>query len=126
MSTARIQSALQNEFERKRIVFWYDADSDWLPEFDAISLDGVAKLRVENDELAVKHRVTREAPGQKFLLYFPKHARPADTDNWLLDLLLAYDSAFSPDRASLAAIEAGLVEFKPLVAQHIHYFGSND
>lgn len=124
MSTARIQSALEKAFSRQRVVFWYDEMGEWWPELDGVQLPGVEKVTVQNNEFAVKHRITREAPQQKFLLYF-RSRQPADTANWLLDQLLAHGPAFSPDRASLALIEAGLPpEFKPLTEQHLEFFKS--
>lgn len=129
MSLAKIQNALLREFERKRIVFWYDPELiGWEQEFESLELAGVAKLKVQNDEFGVKHRITREAPAQKFLLYFRGQVQPADSENWLLDQLLAYGGkSFSPDRASLALLEADLPEdFKTLTAQHLEFFRSNE
>jgi hypothetical protein len=91
MSVARIQSALEKEFARKRLVFWYDSDLiGWQQEFEAVQLPDVAKIVVKNNEFGVKHRIAREEPHQKFLLYFRGQAEPPDTQNWLLDQLLTY------------------------------------
>jgi uncharacterized protein (TIGR02687 family) len=126
MSVARIQSALEKAFSRQRVVFWYDETGEWWPELDGVQLAGVEKVAVQNNEFTVKHRIAREAPRQKFLLYF-RSPQPADTANWLLDQLLAHGPAFSPDRASLARIEAGLPpEFKPLTEQHLEFFQSTE
>ena len=127
MSTARIQSALEKSFSRQRVVLWYDEPGEWWPEFDGVQLPGVEKVAMQNNEFAVKHRIARESPQQKFLLYFRSQARPPDTQNWLLDQLLAHGDPFSPDRASLALIEADLPpEFKQLTAQHHEFFRSNE
>ena len=127
MSVAKIQSALEKSFARQRVVFWYDDAAEWWPEYDGIQLAGVEKLAVQNNEFAVKHRIAREAPQQKFLLYFRGQSQPRDTANWLLDQLLAHGPAFSPDRASLALIEAGLPpEFKGLTEKHIEFFKSSE
>src|ERR1051325_9045217 len=124
MSLVKIQNALAREFERKRVVFWYDSDLiGWQTEFEAIQLPGVVKIAVQNNEFAVKHRIAREEPQQRFLLYFRGQAQPPDTQNWLLDQLLACGPPFSPDRASLALIDADLPpEFKALTAQHLEFF----
>ncbi len=124
MSTAKIQSALEKEFVRKRIVFWYDADlAGWQQEFDALQLPGVVKIAVQINEFSIKYRIAREEPQQKFLLYFRGQHQPPDTQNWLLDQLLACGPSFSPDRTSLALIDAGLPpEFKSLTAQHLEFF----
>jgi len=127
MSTEKIQSALEKSFARQRVVFWYDEDAEWWPEFDSVFLADVEKITVTNNEFAVKHRIAREMPRRKFLLYFRGKRQPEDTANWLLDQLLANGPAFSPDRASLALIDAGLPpEFKPLTARHLEFFGSAD
>ena len=104
MSLTKIQNALAREFERKRVVFWYDPELiGWQQEFEALELAGVVKVSVQNNEFGVKHRIVREEPEQKFLLFFRGQTQPADIDNWLLDQLLAHGGkSFSPDRASLA------------------------
>jgi uncharacterized protein (TIGR02687 family) len=129
MSLAKIQNALAREFERKRIVFWYDPELiGWQQEFDALELSGVIKVSVQNNEFGVKHRIVREEPEQKFLLFFRGQSQPADIDNWLLDQLLAHGGkSFSPDRASLALLEAELPEdFKALTTEHLEFFRSNE
>lgn len=130
MSVAKIQQALGKEFARRRVIFWYDPADDligWQQEFDALQLPGVEKLIVRNNEFGVKHRIAREQPQQKFLLYFRGQSQPADTENWLLDQLLAHGQPFSPDRPSLALIDAGLpLEFKPLTTRHLEFFRSAD
>ena len=50
MSLVKIQNALVREFERKRIVFWYDPELiGWQQEFDALDLAGVVKISVQNN-----------------------------------------------------------------------------
>ncbi len=62
-------------------MFWYDPELiGWQQEFEALELPGVAKLTVQNNEFGVKHRITREAPSQKFLLFFRSQAQPADNE----------------------------------------------
>lgn len=128
MSLVKIQHALSREFERKRIVFWYDELTEWWPEFDGVQIPGVEKVAVQSNEFGVKHRIAREAPKQKFLLYFRGQAQPPDTENWLLDQLLAHGGRpFSPGRASLALLEAELPEeFKAITEQHLEFFRSNE
>lgn len=129
MSLAKIQNALMREFERKRVVFWYDPELiGWQQEFDALELPGVLKISVQNNEFGVKHRIVRDEPEQKFLLFFRGQSQPADIDNWLLDQLLAHGGkSFSPDRASLALLEAELPEeFKAVTTQHLEFFRSSE
>lgn len=128
-SLTRIQNALEKKFSEHRLVFWYDDDlAGWSEEYAGVDIPGVIKVEVKNNEYGVKHHLTREQPGPKFLLYFRGQARPADKDNWLLDQLLANGGdPFFPDRATLAQIEAGLPpEYRPIAVAHLAFFASSD
>ena len=127
MSLPKIQATLEKRLAQSRIVFWYDAEAEWWTEFDALSVEGVEKIAVRKNEFGVKHRIVRQSPNQQFLLYFQGQQRPEDHENWLLDLLLANGEPFSPDRASLALIDADLPpELKALVEKHIVFFNSKE
>jgi uncharacterized protein (TIGR02687 family) len=117
----RIETALRKLFERHRIVFWYDAQQDSQAEFEALSLEGVSKIQLANNEYGVKHRILRLEPTQSFLLY---HCgpEPAELDNWLLDVQLA-QGEFRTDQVGrwLADLELG-IGFAPLVRAHSVFF----
>lgn len=46
----RIAQALTKLFDRHRIVFWYDAKKELRDDFEALSLPGVEKLELTNNE----------------------------------------------------------------------------
>ena len=118
----RIHDSLHRVFQRNRCVFWYDATGEWAETFDDFISDGVVKLKVEGNEFATKVRVVRDPnPEAKFFIYVPT-VRPADANNWLLDLLLqGYE--FRADKASLALQEVGLPsEFRHLAEDHAAFF----
>lgn len=118
----RIHDSLQRVFERNRLVFWYDPVGEWAQTVEEFAHPSVTKLRVERNEFGTKVRIVRDPdPDAKFLIYVPA-ARPADTENWLLDLLLqGYE--YKADKASLALQEVGLPnEFVPLAQEHINFF----
>jgi uncharacterized protein (TIGR02687 family) len=117
----RITQSLQRLFDETRIVFWYDTARDMRGDYEAVDLPGVVKLEVANTEFAVKYRVLRQEKGAKFLLY---HAgpRPADADNWLLDLLLA-GAEFKSDQVTMWLAELGLeLAFAPVIRDHAEFF----
>ena len=119
MST--IAQALSRLFDRHRIVFWYDVKQELQAEFEAVTLPAVTKIVLDHNEFAVKYRVLREQPEGRFLLY---HAGPppADLDNWLLDVQLAYGQ-FRADQVSLWLSEIGLgFEFVDVVAPYTEFF----
>ena len=118
---SQIETALTKIFERHRIVFWYDAKRELRAEFDALALPGVEKIVLGNNQFGVKHRILREAPERKFLLY-QEGPPPEHLDNWLLDVELAHGS-FSADQASLWAGELGLgPEFVAVINSHAEFF----
>lgn len=120
MST-RIALALTKLFERHRVVFWYDAKQELRADYEALGLDDVEKREIAGNELGLKYHVLREHPDRKFLLY---HAgpRPADLDNWLLDVLLA-QGEFRTDQVALWLSELGIgPEFSEVVEAHAEFF----
>lgn len=121
MTSNRIQQSLANLFGKHRILFWYDSKQELREEYDALAIPGVEKIELENNEYAVKHRILREQPTQKFLLY-SYSPQPDPLDNWLLDVQLAHGE-FRTDQTAiwLADLELGL-EFADLINKHIEFF----
>src|SRR5690554_5450623 len=120
----QITQALERLFDRHRIVFWYDAKLELRAEFDAVAMDGVEKIVLDNNQFSVKYRILRQEPAKRFLLY---HAGPppADPDNWLLDVQLAHGE-FRADQTALWLSELGLgPEFMQVIQPHIEFFQSS-
>ena len=119
----RIALALAKKFEENRIVFWYDTKEELRSDFGALALPGVHKLEIANNEFGIKHRILRDEPESKFLIYKPG-PQPADLDNWLLDVQLAHDE-FRTDQVALwlAELELGL-EFADVPQSHAEFFKS--
>jgi uncharacterized protein (TIGR02687 family) len=117
----RIAQALSRLFEKHRVVFWYDTKSELRADFDAVSLEGIEKLEINNNEFGIKHRILREQPDDKFLLY-RDGAQPEDLDNWLWDVQLAH-AEFRADQVAiwLAELDLGL-GFAEVVQQHVEFF----
>jgi len=121
--SSRILSALTKQFEKHRIIFWYDNNQELQDAFDSLVLDGVEKVKILNNELGLKHRILREQPTQKFLLY-KADRQPADLDNWLLDVQLAHGE-FRTDQTALwlADLELG-IDFVETIQEHADFFGA--
>ena len=117
---SRIAKALEKLFQKHRIIFWYDEDN-LRENFEAVDISNVEKVEIEDNEFGLKHRLIRLEKEQKFLVY-KAGAEPKGTDNWLLDVQLAHTD-FRTDKASLWLAELDLpYHFKPIVAQHEHFF----
>ena len=120
----RIHESLERVFRKNRLVFWYDPRGEWAEAFEAFDGANVTKLTVADNEFGTKVQIVRERnPAAQFLIYTPS-PRPADADNWLLDLLLqGYE--FRADKASLVLEDVGLPqEFRHLAEEHAAFFKS--
>ncbi|MFQ6759453.1 MAG: BREX-1 system phosphatase PglZ type A [Deltaproteobacteria bacterium] len=117
----RIAQALINLFDRHRIVFWYDVKHELRDDFEALSLPGIEKLEVSNNEYCLKYRILREQPEQKFLLY-REGPQPADLDNWLLDVQLG-QGEFRTDQVGIWLSELELtLDFAEVVQAHAEFY----
>jgi uncharacterized protein (TIGR02687 family) len=119
----QVAQALTKLFDRHRIVFWYDAKLELRNDFETLSLPGIEKLELSNNEYGVKYKILREQPEQKFLLYH-EGPQPPDLDNWLLDVQLAHGE-FRTDQVAiwLSELDLGL-EFADVVQDHAEFYQS--
>jgi uncharacterized protein (TIGR02687 family) len=119
----QISAAINNLFKKHRIVFWYDTKQELRNEFDSLILPGIELIELSNNEFEIKHRILREKPVQKFLLY-REGTPPSDVDNWLLDVQLA-QGEFRADQTALwlSDLELG-PEYMDLVQLHTEFFAS--
>src|SRR5690554_6272813 len=121
----RIEEALQKIFQKHRVVFWYDEKQELEEQFRALSIPGVEKEAVGNNEFEIKYKVLKEQPEQKFLLFFRK-PQPHLTDNWLLDIELS-NYVFQTDQLALYLQELELpMHLKELVREHEVFFNSKE
>ncbi len=121
----KIEEALTRLFVKHRIIFWYDEKQELLEQFKDLTLEGVEKISVNNDQFYVKHRIIKEKPENKFLLYFP-FKKPLHYENWLLDLEQAY-YVFQTDQAAMFAQELDLeYHFIGLINEHIEFFKNKE
>lgn len=122
MTNTKIQQALSNLFDKQRIVFWYDTQHEFRADFETLELPDVEKIELANNEFGVKHRVLRELPEQRFLLY-RDGPEPTHLENWLLDVQLASGSTFRTDQVALwlAELELGPDAY-PLLEAHAAFF----
>ncbi|MDD4404104.1 MAG: BREX-1 system phosphatase PglZ type A [Parabacteroides sp.] len=119
----KLQAALENLFQKYRLIFWYDDKAEMSELFENIQIPGIEKLKIENNEFTLKYKLLVEQPKQQFLLY-QTSAKPADNENWLLDLLLS-NYEFHTEASSLFLQDLELPqEFKGLIQAHEEFFGN--
>ncbi|MDK6927467.1 BREX-1 system phosphatase PglZ type A [Actinotignum sp. GS-2025a] len=117
---------LKKLFDTQRLVFWHDADGYYASELDSVGLSDVAVLHIDNNEFGIKRQILRKCPEQRFLIYRQGEV-PADRDNLLLDLELAY-GIFTADRSALLRQELGLTNNDTMItiAEHEEFFQAKD
>ena len=114
MTENRIEKALSRLFDTNRIVFWYDEKQELRDAFESLSLDNIEKIEIANNEFSIKHKLLRESPKTRFLLY-KEDKQPEPVKNWLLDVELAH-TIFRTDQVAIWLSELELhSEFKELV-----------
>lgn len=122
MNNPHLTQALTNLFAKQRLVFWYDSRQEFRDEFATLELPGVEKITLANNEFGVKHRVLRQQPERKFLLY-REGPEPPPLENWLLDVQCASGLDFRTDQVALWLAELGLgQDAYPLLEEHATFF----
>ena len=122
---SKIEESLANLFQKHRIILWYDEEQSFGEEYASLTLSGVEKITVENNEFAVKHALYVKNPGGKFLLYLP-HPHPENEENWLLDVELA-NYLFHTDREAMTLQELELpITFRSWIRPHMEFFRSRE
>jgi uncharacterized protein (TIGR02687 family) len=122
---SKIAEALSKRFEEHRVIFWYDEKEELLEQFQNLDIGLVEKIHIQNNEFEVKHRINKQSPEGKFLLYFTG-VKLVNEDNWLLDMELAHH-VFHTDQEAMFLQEMGLgYHLKELVSEHLEFFKSKD
>ena len=121
----KIEEALNKLFEKHRVIFWYDEKEELVEQYQELNFPVVKKIHVQGNEFEVKHLINKQEPEGKFLLYFTG-AKPANEDNWLLDMELAHQ-IFNTDQEAMFLQEMGLgYHLKELVTEHLEFFKAKD
>lgn len=121
----KITVALIKLFNKHRVIFWYDEKEELTEQYKEVILDDVTKIHVQRNEFAIKHIINKQNPTGKFLLYFTGE-KPANEDNWLLDMELAHQ-VFHTDQEAMWLQEMGLgYHLKELVTEHMEFFRAKE
>ncbi len=128
LNLKQITDKLNAEFvgDVRKLVFWYDANAEFINDIDTMELENAKVLRLERDnQFITKYFLEREDTATNYLIYAP-FSKPQLRDNHLADTI-RYSKEFFADRASLLAVDLGLDDQCKLVLQHyIKFFGAKD
>ncbi|SNU02225.1 TIGR02687 family protein [Ruaniaceae bacterium KH17] len=102
---ASIHDVLVKRLDEQRVVFWHDPSSEYESELDALDLGDANVTRIDDNEFGVKSALLSD--DETKCLVYRSGAVPRGTENWLLDLELAY-GVFTADKTSMIQRELGL------------------
>lgn len=108
----------------RKILFWYDAPAIFKEDIMADNLDCCRVLVCEKNEFSIKKTIEHDDPDSNFLVYIP-HDKPADTENWLLDIL-TYSEEYYADTVALIMRRLNLTntDLRRVVERYSKFFDS--
>ena len=130
MKASKIEKDLQALFSkelthnrRRHVVFWYDANGDFINEIEELHLDNVRIWKLtENNLFATKYELETADPHSHFLIY-AKMPRPAPREDWLY---LHYKNGmeYTNDKVTMIMREAGLEDdrLRPVFEKYAVFF----
>lgn len=125
LNLKQITDKLNSEFtgEVRKLVFWYDANAEFVDDVDTMDLVNAKVLHLEPDnQFYTKYFLECVDTTTNYLVYAP-FAKPAIRENHLADTI-KYSKEFFADRVSLLTLDLGIDErFKPVIQHYIKFFG---
>lgn len=125
LNLKQITDKLNSEFtgEVRKLVFWYDANAEFVDDVDTMDLVNAKVLHLEPDnQFYTKYFLECVDTTTNYLVYAP-FAKHAIRENHLADTI-KYSKEFFADRASLLTIDLGIDErYKPVIQHYIKFFG---
>ena len=125
LNLKQITDKLNKEFtgEVRKLVFWYDANAEFVDDVETMDLVNAKVLHLEPDnQFYTKYFLECVDTTTNYLVYAP-FAKPAIRENHLADTI-KYSKEFFADRASLLTLDLGIHErYKPVIQHYIKFFG---
>lgn len=132
MNLEELQDRILKKFDEAKkdcdrsIVFWYDEDGQFSEFIDKLDLGDIKIWRLmPNNNFATKYLLESVDKESDYLIY-ADFKRPANEDNWLLDIEL-YSDQFSTDKVSLIMSDLGIkdLSLKDIVGKTVKFFDNN-
>jgi len=112
----------ENEGSSRKIIFWYDQPKNFKDDVIADNFGCCEVLVCDQNEFAVKKTLEHDDTNSNYLIYIP-HAKPADKENWLLDILM-YSEEYYADTVALTMRRLGLTntDLRRVIEWHSKFF----
>ena len=112
---------------KRNIIFWYDADGEFIEEINELELDNAKILHfTENNSFYIKFLLEKEDTESNYLIYSPS-PKPQPRENWILDIE-KYSSEFSTDKATVIMRDLGVKDetLRGVFKKYMKFFGNKE
>lgn len=108
----------------RKVIFWYDPPMNFKEDVTSDSFDCCRVLVCNNNEFSIKKTIEHDETDTNFLVYIPAE-KPADNDNWMLDILM-YSQEYYADTVALTMRRLGLTntDLRRIVERYSKFFDS--
>ena len=119
-----IEKIFSNASGHRKILFWYDAPNNFKDDIKDDFFENCKVLICDKNEFEIKKIIEHDDKASNFLIYIPS-ARPNDTENWLLDILM-YSEEYYADTVALTMRRLGInnSDLRKVIENHIKFFDS--
>ena len=112
----------QTEENGRKIIFWYDPPANFKDDITSDSYECCKVLYCDKNEFAIKKTIEHDDTTSNYLIYIPSE-KPADNENWLLDILM-YSEEYYADTVALTMrrMELTNTDLRRVIEWHSKFF----
>ena len=106
----------------RKVIFWYDPPANFKDDVTSDNYDCCKVIIGDRNEFAIKKTIEHDDTESDFLIYIPAE-KPADNENWLLDVL-SYSEEYYADTVALTMRRMGLsnTDLRRIIEWHSKFF----
>lgn len=119
-----IENIFAKADSQRKVIFWYDAPRNFKEDIENDTFSNCKVLICNQNEFEIKKTIEHDDTTSNFLVYVPSE-RPADTENWLLDILM-YGEEYYADTVALTMRRLGITntDLRKIIENHVKFFDS--
>ena len=111
----------------RHIIFWYDAEGEFVEDIDNINLQNVRTLKLTpNNYFKTRYILEKEDQTSNILIY-ANMPKPAPREDWLLDIL-KYSVEFTTDKTTVTMRDLNINDnsLTPVVKSYSKFFNNKE
>lgn len=119
-----IENIFAKADSQRKVIFWYDAPKNFKEDIENDTFVNCKVLICNQNEFEIKKTIEHDDTSSNYLVYVPNE-RPADTENWLLDILM-YSEEYYADTVALTMRRLGITntDLRKVIENHVKFFDS--